>query len=557
MTTDAPDLFVKGQRIDRYEIREHIGQGGMGAVYRAVDTKLGRIVALKTVVGHKRGDKLTEEIRERFMREALAASRVDHRNVVQVLDFGFADDGTPYMVMEYLRGRSLSAILKSANAPLAIDYVADVLLSVCAALRACHHVGIIHRDLKPANIYLCDTDTGWEVKVLDFGISKAPAADELTQDGQIIGTPQYLSPEQIEGAVGTESDQYALGVLLYVCLTQRLPYANFQGVRLLRAISEGTFDPPRTARADVPEALEAIVLRAMHVAPKQRFDSIHALGQRLWEFASPSGQAQWKTFYFHTPAATQPLKPATMTNAPRPRELARDKAAPSSVVAARAPAPAPAAARVAPAQPVSGSAGALRADSTASLDAVSALAKTEPQPSTIGPSNFADTKTAAASGVAEPTSVSHSDIAGESALSDARDTGSRQRARRVARWRVAIAVAGVAGLGVVIQRAWHANPPAPPMRAGVVAGPATPALPAPKAAAAVPGSVAPPAPPIPRHPASGVSASPTSPAPATPAQAGAVEEGSQPAQPPEKKKRATRRHRLPKLDQHGIGIPSE
>ena len=336
MTTDAQDLFVKGQRIDRYEIREHIGQGGMGTVYRAVDTKLGRIVALKTVVAHKRGDKLTEEIRERFMREALAASRVDHRNVVQVLDFGFADDGTPYMVMEYLRGRSLSAILKSATGPLAIDYVADVLLSVCAALRACHHVGIIHRDLKPANIYLCDTDTGWEVKVLDFGISKAPAADELTQDGQIIGTPQYLSPEQIEGTVGTESDQYALGVLLYVCLTQRLPYANFHGVRLLRAISEGTFDPPRTLRSGLPEALEAIVLRAMHVEPKQRFDSIHALGQRLWEFASPSGQAQWKTFYFHTPAATQPLKAAMTANAPQLRELAREKAAASPGAASSA-----------------------------------------------------------------------------------------------------------------------------------------------------------------------------------------------------------------------------
>ena len=175
MTGGPEDLFVKGQRIDRYEIREHIGQGGMGAVYRAVDTKLGRTVALKTVVAHRRGDRLTEEIRERFMREALAASRVDHRNVVQVLDFGFAEDGTPYMVMEYLRGRSLSELLKSAKEPLALDYVADVMLSVCAALRACHHVGIIHRDLKPANIFLCDTDTGWEVKVLDFGISKAPA----------------------------------------------------------------------------------------------------------------------------------------------------------------------------------------------------------------------------------------------------------------------------------------------------------------------------------------------------------------------------------------------
>ena len=239
MTGGSEDLFVKGQRIDRYEIREHIGQGGMGAVYRAVDTKLGRTVALKTVVAHRRGDRLTEEIRERFMREALAASRVDHRNVVQVLDFGFAEDGTPYMVMEYLRGRSLSELLKGTKEPLALDYVADVMLSVCAALRACHHVGIIHRDLKPANIFLCDTDTGWEVKVLDFGISKAPAADELTQEGQIIGTPQYLSPEQIEGTVGPESDQYAIGVLMYVCFTQRLPFAGYQSVSLLRAISEG------------------------------------------------------------------------------------------------------------------------------------------------------------------------------------------------------------------------------------------------------------------------------------------------------------------------------
>ena len=130
MTTASDDTFTKGQRIDRYEIREHVGQGGMGAVYRAVDTKLGRTVALKTVVAHRRGAHLTDEIRERFMREALAASRVDHRNVVHVLDFGFTDDGTPYMVMEYLRGRSLGDVLATATAPLGLDHVADVMLSV-------------------------------------------------------------------------------------------------------------------------------------------------------------------------------------------------------------------------------------------------------------------------------------------------------------------------------------------------------------------------------------------------------------------------------------------
>ena len=252
------------------------------------------------------------------MREALAASRVDHRNVVQVLDFGFAEDGTPYMVMEYLRGQSLSALLKGTKEPLALDYVADVMLSVCAALRACHHVGIIHRDLKPANIFLCDTDTGWEVKVLDFGISKASAADELTQDGQIIGTPQYLSPEQMEGTVGPESDQYAIGVLMYVCLTQRLPFAGYQSVRLLRAISEGTFDPPRTLRPGLPEGLEAIVLRAMHVSPSggsNRFTrSGSGCGSSPARAARPSGRRSIST---RRPPARLPRRPPrSLTNRP-------------------------------------------------------------------------------------------------------------------------------------------------------------------------------------------------------------------------------------------------
>src|SRR6187397_1850615 len=136
MTAASDDTFAKGQRTDRYEIREHVGQGGMGAVYRALDTKPGRTVALKTVVAHRRCARLTDEIRERFMRETLAASRVDHRNVAHVLEFGFTDDGTPYMVMEYLRGRSLGDVREEATAPLGLDRVADVMLSVCAALRA-------------------------------------------------------------------------------------------------------------------------------------------------------------------------------------------------------------------------------------------------------------------------------------------------------------------------------------------------------------------------------------------------------------------------------------
>jgi serine/threonine protein kinase len=526
VTTESPDPFVKGQRVDRYEIREHIGQGGMGAVYRAIDTKLGRTVALKTVVANRRGDKLTEEIRERFMREALAASRVEHRNVVQVLDFGFGDDGTPYMVMEHLRGRSLSAILKSAKEPLAIDYVADVMLSVCAALRACHHVGIIHRDLKPANIFLCDTDTGWEVKVLDFGISKAPATNDLTQDGQIIGTPQYLSPEQIEGTVGPESDQYALGVLMYVCLTQRLPYASYQSMRLLRAISEGTFDPPRKLRADLPEELDAIVLRAMHISAKQRFESIHALGQKLWDFASAHGQGQWKAFYFHTPAAAQTIKPASVVVAPSATPpVTAVAAAPEGIQDRKSP-------------PTT-------IDSTASLAQVAALANTEPlQPSTAGPNNLAVTKTAAVSGVGEPTSLSHSDIAGESALSDAPDTGSRQRARRVTRWRVAAAIAAAACVGVIIlQQARGTRVPAAAISAGA-GGPARPA-----ARPIVIPAASPSTPPRPAPTALPAAETTVLPAPA-------VEPDDHLPEAP-RKRYATHRHKSPKLDKHGIGIPTE
>ena len=274
-----------------------IGCGGMGAVYRAIDTKLGRTVALKTAAVKSNGARLTDRVRQRFLREAMALSKVEHRNVVQVLDFGFADDGTPFLVMEHLRGRDLGALLAESETPMPVTDVVDIMLAVCAALRACHRAGIIHRDLKPGNIFLAETETGREVKVLDFGVSKAPTADDLTREGQIVGTPQYLAPEQIDGKVGPASDQYALGVVLYVCLTLRLPYEDHQNRQLLRAIETGTFESPRTFRSDLPEALEAIVLRAMHVSPSERFESVYALGQRLWDLASRRSQEEWRSYY--------------------------------------------------------------------------------------------------------------------------------------------------------------------------------------------------------------------------------------------------------------------
>ena len=294
---------VRGHRVDRYELQELIGEGGMGAVYRAVDTRLGRTVALKTVISNRVSGGMAAELRQRFMREALAASKVEHRNVVQVIDFGVTEDGTPYLVMEFLRGNDLGDMLQKSRTPLAIEHVADIMLAVCAALRACHQNGVVHRDLKPSNIFLAETDTGPEIKVLDFGVSKAAVAGDLTQEGQILGTPQYMSPEQVNGKVGPESDQYALGVLLYVCLTRKLPFEEHQNLSLLRAIDVGRFASPRIHRPDIPPKLEAIILRAMHTNPAERFDSVHALGQALWSFASNRGKLEWRNFYFPAPSA--------------------------------------------------------------------------------------------------------------------------------------------------------------------------------------------------------------------------------------------------------------
>src|SRR5262245_3145307 len=339
-----PDLttgstYAKGDLVDRFEIRELIGEGGMGAIYRAVDTGLGRNVALKVVRADRLGSTAGEQARQRFLREALAISKVDHRNVVRVLDFGFAGD-TPYLAMEYLRGQDLGQLVKATPGFLPIAEIVEVMLGVCAAIRACHDAGIIHRDLKPSNVFLCEGDSEREVKILDFGVSKPPMASDLTREGQIVGTPQYLAPEQIDGKPTPQTDQYAIGVMLYVCLTNALPYQNQASFLLLRAIMAGKFAPPRTLRADLPQKLEEIILRAMRTDPEERFDSVHALGRELWEFAGPQARERWRTYYFDDRLKAAP--PTASTHAMALIEaMARGISTPGRAVATPA-APAPA-----------------------------------------------------------------------------------------------------------------------------------------------------------------------------------------------------------------------
>ena len=327
MSTEAEPV-VKGTLIDgRYEIRERLGQGGMGTVYRALDKKLGQTVALKMLLNSNSGsERSREERRRRFMHEIYAINEVAHRNVVHIQEFGFFKD-TPYMVMELLKGKDLSRVLRESAGPLPIDYCVDVLLVVIAAIHACHEKGIIHRDLKPGNIMVIDADSGpgWDVKVVDFSISKL--ASELTRDGQIIGTPNYLSPEQINGKALPASDQYALGLLLYVCLTNRHPFEGLDGLPLIRAIERGELRKPRAYRADIPEELEQIIAKAMHLDPAQRYATVHEFGRMLWPFGSQLGKGVWKKYYIETPPVARPRTDpkASTTGIPLVLQIAQGK----------------------------------------------------------------------------------------------------------------------------------------------------------------------------------------------------------------------------------------
>lgn len=297
-----------GTLLGKYQVVRQLGSGGMGAVYEAVHTSINKPVALKTMNPALASDPRAEA---RFMREAAAASRLAHPNVCDVTDFG-SDAGVVYIVMELMRGEDLSALVSHAPAGLDFSFVADVMLAVCAGVFAAHEKGVVHRDLKPQNIFLSRTAMGDVVpKVLDFGISKLldeEAAGALTNSGSVMGTTHYLSPEQVMGlAVDGRSDEFALGVILYECLTGQRPHGGDTIFTIMRAISEGRFQRPRALRPDLPPAFEAIVLRAMALRPDDRFPTVHALGNGLLGFASPKGRVMWSDYFSRAPASAMDL----------------------------------------------------------------------------------------------------------------------------------------------------------------------------------------------------------------------------------------------------------
>ena len=272
----------------KYRIEEELGRGGMGAVYRATHVVSDKQVALKWML-RPTSD---ERARERFTREARATGRIDHPNVVDVYDIGQDGDGG-YLVMELLRGESLRHRL--ARLRLAPTAAVDLLLPAMRGVAAAHREGVIHRDLKPDNIFLCRGPEGGEreAKVLDFGISTiytaAPdAKTTLTKEGTVLGTPAYMSPEQLESArdVDARTDVYAFGVVLYESLTGSVPFVGDSYSALVLAIANTKPRAPRDLCPEIPLGLERVVLRAMERDRAERIESMEGLIAALRPFAS-------------------------------------------------------------------------------------------------------------------------------------------------------------------------------------------------------------------------------------------------------------------------------
>jgi eukaryotic-like serine/threonine-protein kinase len=249
----------------RYRIMRKLGTGGMANVYLAEDQELGRRVAIKILDDRHAND---DQFVERFRREAKSAASLSHPNIVSIYDRGEAE-GTYYIAMEYLDGRSLKELIVSRGpAPIgiAIDYARQIL----AAVRFAHRHGIVHRDIKPHNVLV---DAEGRLKVTDFGIARA-GASQMTEAGSIIGTAQYLSPEQAKGAaVDQTSDLYSVGVVLYELLTGVVPFSGDTPVEIAMKHLSAVPEPPSEKRAEVPRDLDLIVLRALAKDPAERYQS--------------------------------------------------------------------------------------------------------------------------------------------------------------------------------------------------------------------------------------------------------------------------------------------
>ena len=281
---ESEDLLLGQTLAEKYRIEELINKGGMGAVYRATHVLMDKTVAIKVLHHALAAD---NKIVARFSREAKAASRISHPHALTVTDFGESENGVVFLVMEYLRGQTLKEVIRSEG-PMALPRVVEIIRQVSGALEAAHNEGVVHRDLKSDNIMLVDMGTGGDwAKVLDFGIAKiiekVGQDPELTAPNFIIGTPQYMSPEQCSqvSEIDSRSDLYSLGVIIYEMLVGHVPFTGESPTAIMMKHLQDAPPSILDERKDLPAAVANVTLRAMAKRPEERFQTAGELADDL------------------------------------------------------------------------------------------------------------------------------------------------------------------------------------------------------------------------------------------------------------------------------------
>jgi serine/threonine-protein kinase len=337
---------------DRYRLERRLGVGGMSTVQLAFDTRLERYVAVKLLAEHLAED---DGFVARFRREALAAARLVHPNVVQVYDFGTDErSGRQFIAMEYVQGKSCAELLRE-HGRMAPEDVVEVCAQACRGLDYAHRNGVIHRDIKPGNLL---RNPEGIVKIADFGIAKAADDSDITRVGSVIGTAAYLSPEQARGEpAGPPSDLYALGVVAYQLVTGRLPYRGASLTELARQQEAGPPTDVSTIEPAVPRGLSVAIVRALEPDPRRRYTAAPEMERALREGLQGIAPAPVEdatvalggdsTRMLGGTDATRAMPPQTGRHQPlQPLSEERPAAPPRR----REPAPAPAAARRPPAR---------------------------------------------------------------------------------------------------------------------------------------------------------------------------------------------------------------
>ncbi|HKA87664.1 MAG TPA: serine/threonine-protein kinase, partial [Haliangiales bacterium] len=289
-----------GRVLDKYEILEEVGQGGMAVVYRGRDRMLQRDVAVKVLHPHLAS---AEEARRRFEREAHAVAKLRHENILEIFDYSGTDSADSYIVTEFINGRTLKGVL-AAHAPGYPEIGAMIVVEVLRALAHAHSLGVLHRDVKPENIMIRDDGV---LKLMDFGIAQIVDAQRMTVTGQLLGSPAYMSPEHVEGRpLDFRTDVFAAGILLYQLATNELPFKGKNPHEILKRIAECKYVDARVVHPRVSDRLNRIISRALARDPGDRFPDVTSMLDELLrvlaevDLSDPRGELRR---FFGDPAA--------------------------------------------------------------------------------------------------------------------------------------------------------------------------------------------------------------------------------------------------------------